>query len=67
MQIQLLNNGVPALTGSQSKSNFTSADFELVRGFLVGDGMRNFVKLMGWIADGTIVYGATQTVTISNL
>lgn len=67
LQIQLQNNGVPVLTGSQTRNSFTSADFDVVRGFLVGAPLSNFVRLMGWIADGTIIYGATQTVTINNL
>ena len=61
------DNDTVRLTGSQTKNNFVGNDYDLVRSFLVGAPLSNFVKLMGWIADGTIIYGSTQTVTINTL
>jgi hypothetical protein len=66
MQLQQ-DNGTPVLTGTQTKANFVGSDFDLVRNFLVGSALSNFLRMMGWIADGQVTLSGTPTVTIANL
>jgi len=62
------DNGTSIIKGTQTKPSFTSADFELVRGFLVGQALSNLLKMQGWRADNTITLsGEPITLTISSL
>lgn len=61
------DNGAAVITGTQTKTSFTSADFEAVRSFVTGQGVNSLVRMMGWIADGDFSVSGTPTVTISQL
>ena len=68
LNIQLQeDDGTPVLTGSQTKTAFVGSDFDLIRGFLVGQAIANLVKLMGWISDGRVTVPGAPTLTISQL
>jgi len=62
------DNGTSILKGTQTKTSFTQADYDLVHDFLVGQAIANLLKMQCWRASNVITFnGEPITLTISNL
>jgi len=61
------DNGTPVVTATQTRAGYTGGDIDLVRSFLTGPALFNFVRLAGWIADGRVSLSGTPTLTLAQL
>lgn len=59
------DDGTPILSNSITTPKFTSSNFDKVFSTMVGDDTKSLLRMMGWVADGTLKLPGATTISLS--